>query len=67
MAAAAAASISDIQKFKILTVDPVHGANMRHHAKFHHDRLNGRRYGDLTVFFKTAAVRHLGIVGCLLG
>jgi len=26
-----------------------------------------RRYGDLTVFFKMAAVRHLGFVGRVLG
>jgi len=30
-----AAAILDFQKFKILTVDPVPGANMRHRAKFH--------------------------------
>jgi len=40
----AAAAILDLQKFKILTVDPVPGANMRHLAKFHQDRSNGRRY-----------------------
>jgi len=39
----AAAAILDLQKFKILTVDPVLGANMRHLAKFHQDRLNGGR------------------------
>jgi len=26
-----------------------------------------QRYSNLTVFFKMAAVRHLGFVGCLLG
>ena len=30
-----AATILDFQKFKILTVDPVLAANMRHHAKLH--------------------------------
>ena len=54
----AAATISDFQKFSILTVDPVPGANMRHPAKFNQDRSNGRRY---------KAVRHLGFVGRLLG
>jgi len=39
----AAAVISDIKKFKILTVDPVPGANMRHLAKFHQGRWNGRK------------------------
>jgi len=39
----AAAAILDFQKFKILTVDPVPGANMRHRAKCHQDRSNGRR------------------------
>ena len=113
----AAAAILNIQKFIILTVDPLGGANVRHRAKFHKDRSNrygdivifvilqdgGRRHfgfskirnfndrfavrgqyaslyqilsksvkrlqrnSDLTVFFKMAAVRHLGLVGCLLG
>jgi len=40
----AAAAILDFQKFKILMVDPVPGANMRQRAKFHQDRSNGRRY-----------------------
>jgi len=34
---------------------------MRHHAKFHQNRSNGCRDGDLTVF-KMAAVCHLGFV-----
>ena len=38
----AAATILDFQKFKSLTVHPVPGANMRHLAKFHQDRWNGR-------------------------
>jgi len=37
-------AILDFQKFKILTVEPVQGANMRHHVKFHQDWSNGRRY-----------------------
>ena len=40
----AAAAILDYQKLKILTVDPVPGANVRLRAKFHQDRWNGRRY-----------------------
>ena len=32
------------QNFEILTVDLVLAANMRHRAKFHQDRSNGRRY-----------------------
>jgi len=31
----AAAAILNFQKFKILTVDPLYGANVRHRAKFH--------------------------------
>ena len=38
----AAAAILDFQKFKILTASPVPGANVRHRAKFHQDRTNGR-------------------------
>jgi len=48
----AADAILDFQKFKILTVDPLQWANMRHHAKFHQNWSNGCRYGDLTVFFQ---------------
>jgi len=39
----AAAVILDFQKFKILTVDPLPGANVRHQAKFHQNRPNGRK------------------------
>ena len=40
----AAAAILDFQKFEILTVYPVPGANVRHRAaKFHQDRSNGCR------------------------
>jgi len=39
----AAAAILNFQKFKILTVDPLYGANMRHRAKFHQNRSNGCR------------------------
>jgi len=38
-----AAAILDFQKFKILTIDPLPGANMRYLAKFHQNRSNGRR------------------------
>jgi len=57
------------KKIKILTVNLVPVANVRHRAKFRQDRSNGRRhnYGDLTAFFKMAAVRHFGFVGRLLG
>jgi len=34
----------DFQKFKILTIHPVPGANVRHLIKFNQDRSNGRRY-----------------------
>jgi len=38
------------------TVDPVPGANMRHHA-FHQDRFGRSQiYGDLTVFFKVVSI-----------
>jgi len=37
---------------------------MRHRAKFHQNRSNGC---DLKVFFETAAIRHLGFVGHVLG
>jgi len=37
----ATAAILSFQKFKILTVDPLYGANVRHHAKFHQNRSNG--------------------------
>jgi len=37
----AAAAILKFQKFKILTVDPLQGANVRHRAKFHKNRSNG--------------------------
>jgi len=39
----AAAAILNIQKFNILAVNPLPGANMRHRAKFHENRPNGRR------------------------
>jgi len=38
-----AAAILNFQKFEILMVFPVYGANMRHHAKFHQNRSNGCR------------------------
>jgi len=39
----AAAAILDFQKFKILTIYPLPGANMRHLAKFHQNWPKGRR------------------------
>jgi len=39
----AAASILDFQKFRILTVDLLLGANEHHRSKFHQNRWNGRR------------------------
>ena len=38
-----AAAILDFQKFKILTVHPLHGANICHRATFHQNRSNGCR------------------------
>ena len=40
----AAAAILDFQKFEILTAVPLLWSNMRHHAKFHQNRWNGRRH-----------------------
>jgi len=37
------AATLNFQKFKILTFDPLYGANMHHHAKFHQNRSNGCR------------------------
>ena len=57
-----AAAILNFQKFEILMVFPLQGANMRHCAKFHQISVKRlQRYGDLTVL-KMAAVRHLGFV-----
>jgi len=39
----AAAAILYVQKFEILMVHPLQGANIRHHAKFHQNRPNGCR------------------------
>jgi len=39
----AAAAILDFQKFKILTVHPLQGGNVRHRAKFHQNQSNGCR------------------------
>jgi len=39
----AAAAILVFQKFKILTVGPLYGANMRQRAKVHQNRWNGCR------------------------
>jgi len=43
------------------------GANVRHRATFHQNRSHSCRDGNLTFFFKMAAVRYLGFVGRLLG
>jgi len=55
----AAAAVLDFQKFKILTVDPVPRANMRHHAKFYQDRSNG----DLKFFSKWPPSAILDLLG----
>jgi len=39
----AAAAMLDFQKFESLTVSPLYGDNMRHHAKFHQKKSNGFR------------------------
>jgi len=44
----AAAAIVDFQKFQILTIDSLLGADMRHLAKFHRNRWNGRR--DMAIY-----------------
>jgi len=64
----AAAAILVFQKFKILTVGPLYGANTRQLPKF--IKIGGTvaeiwRFNGF--FFKMAAVRHLGFVGRLLG
>jgi len=48
----AAAAILDFQKFKILTVYVLHGANIRHFATFHQIRSNGGRDMAFNRFFK---------------
>jgi len=53
-------AILDFQKFEILTVSPLQMANMRHHTKFHKNRLDGCGDGDLTVLkWRTSAVLDL--------
>jgi len=47
----AAAAILDFQKFKILTVYVLHGANIRHFATFHQIRSNGGRDMAFNRFF----------------
>jgi len=44
----AAAAILNFQKFKILTVDLLYGANVRHRGKFHQNRSNGCR--DMAIY-----------------
>jgi len=48
----AAAAIVDFQKFQILTIDSLLGADMRHLAKFHRNRWNGRRDMAIYRFFQ---------------
>jgi len=51
----ASAAILYFQKFQLLTVDPLPGANVRHRAKSHQNLSNGRKdmaIPDLTVFFQ---------------
>jgi len=43
----AAAAILVFEKFEILTVCPLQGANLRHRAKFHQNRSNG--CGDMAI------------------
>jgi len=62
----AAAAILNFQKFRILTVDPLHRANMRHHAKFHQNRSNGCRDMATYRFSKwrpSAVLNLLGAIG----
>jgi len=66
----AATAILDFQKFEILTVIPLYGANVRHHAKFQNFIKIGVKVAEIwrfNRFCKMAAVRHLGFVGCVLG
>ena len=48
----AAAAILDFQKFKIFTVDPLLGADVRHLAKFHQNRSNSRKDTAIQRFFQ---------------
>jgi len=45
------AAILDFQTFEILTDDPLQGANMRHHAKFHQNRTHGCRDNMAIIWF----------------
>ena len=49
-------------KFKILTVDPLYGANVRHRAKFHQNRSNGCRDIAIFVIFQDGGRRHFGFL-----
>jgi len=42
-----AAILFFLEKFEILTVCPLSGANLRHRAKFHQNRSNG--FGDMAI------------------
>jgi len=58
------------EKFEILTVDPAPGAKGQCASSCKISSSSVERLqinGDLTIFFKMAAVRHLGFLGRLLG
>jgi len=40
----------NLQKFEILTVDPLYGANIRHLAKFHQNWSNGQTVAEIWRF-----------------
>jgi len=63
----AAVAIFDFQKFEILTTCLLPGANVRYLAKFYQNRSNGCVDMAIQRFSKMAPVRHLGLVGCVLG
>ena len=63
----ATVAIFDFQKFDLLTACPLPRANVRHRAKFYQNRSNGCVDMAIPRFSKMAAVRRLGIVGCVLG
>jgi len=54
----AATAILDFQKFEILTVFHVQGANLRHRAKCHQNRLDssGEIWSDLVLVCEVSGV-----------
>jgi len=55
----------DFYNFEILTANTIQRVNMRHHTKFCADWSKFKPlpiYGQLFLFFKMAAVRHLGFL-----